>query len=75
MGLVAGATAEEAVLAIRALAPHAPLLLPGVGAQGGRPLEGPGLLNSASRALYYPGGRPDLEAALEAAEALLALVE
>jgi len=75
VGLVAGATAEEAVLAIRALAPHAPLLLPGVGAQGGRPLKGPGLLNSASRALYYPGGRPDLEAALEAAEALLALVE
>ena len=54
----------------------APLLLPGVGAQGGRPLKGEGLLFAASRALYYPGGRPDLKAALEAAEALLkALVE
>jgi len=75
VGMVAGATAEGAVLAIRGLAPHAPLLLPGVGAQGGRPLKGPGLLNSASRSLYYPGGRPDLEEALKAAEALLALVE
>lgn len=46
------------------------------GGPGGRPLKGEGLLFAASRALYYPGGRPDLKAALEAAEALLkALVE
>jgi orotidine 5'-phosphate decarboxylase subfamily 2 len=35
VGLVAGATAPEAVAALRRLAPEMPLLLPGVGAQGG----------------------------------------
>ena len=76
VGMVVGATYEAAVRAVRQAAPRAPLLLPGVGAQGGRPLKGPGFLLAASRALFYPGGRPDLEAAKEAAEALLeALVE
>ncbi|WP_298630461.1 orotidine-5'-phosphate decarboxylase [uncultured Thermus sp.] len=76
VGLVVGATYPEAVWRVREVAPRAPLLLPGVGAQGGRPLKGPGLLNTASRALFYPGGRPDLEGALRAAEDFLrALVE
>ncbi|TBH20491.1 orotidine-5'-phosphate decarboxylase [Thermus thermamylovorans] len=76
VGLVVGATYPEAVQRVREAAPHAPLLLPGVGAQGGKPLKGPGLLNASARALFYPRGRPDLEGALEAAEALLAaLVE
>jgi orotidine-5'-phosphate decarboxylase len=35
VGFVVGATAPEAVAAIRGAAPTAPLLLPGVGAQGG----------------------------------------
>jgi orotidine 5'-phosphate decarboxylase subfamily 2 len=35
VGLVAGATAPEAIAALRRLAPTAPLLIPGVGAQGG----------------------------------------
>lgn len=35
VGLVAGATAPEAVAALRRLAPWAPLLIPGAGAQGG----------------------------------------
>jgi orotidine-5'-phosphate decarboxylase len=35
VGFVVGATAPEAVAAIRGAAPAAPLLLPGVGAQGG----------------------------------------
>ncbi|MGO8685901.1 MAG: orotidine-5'-phosphate decarboxylase [Candidatus Dormibacteria bacterium] len=35
IGFVVGATAPGAIAEIRALAPHAPLLLPGVGAQGG----------------------------------------
>lgn len=35
VGFVAGATNPEAIAAIRSLAPEAPLLLPGVGAQGG----------------------------------------
>ncbi|WP_234554687.1 orotidine-5'-phosphate decarboxylase [Thermus caliditerrae] len=76
VGLVVGATYPEAVQEVREVAPQAPLLLPGVGAQGGKPLKGSGLLNAASRALFYPGGRPDLEEAKKAAEDLLrALVE
>ena len=76
VGMVVGATYPEAVRAVRDVAPHAPLLLPGVGAQGGSPLKGKGLLLAASRALFYPGGRPDLEGAQEAAKGLLsALVE
>ncbi len=35
IGFVVGATAPEAVAEVRRLAPRAPLLLPGVGAQGG----------------------------------------
>lgn len=35
IGFVVGATAPHAVADVRRLAPHAPLLLPGVGAQGG----------------------------------------
>ena len=35
VGFVVGATAPDAVAEVRALAPDAPLLLPGVGAQGG----------------------------------------
>jgi orotidine-5'-phosphate decarboxylase len=35
VGFVVGATRPDAVAAIRAAAPHVPLLLPGVGAQGG----------------------------------------
>ena len=35
VGFVVGATKPEAVAAVRAAAPDAPLLLPGVGAQGG----------------------------------------
>jgi orotidine 5'-phosphate decarboxylase subfamily 2 len=35
VGFVVGATAPRAIAEIRALAPRAPLLLPGVGAQGG----------------------------------------
>ena len=75
VGMVVGATYPEAVRVVREVAPRAPLLLPGVGVQGGKPLKGPGLLLAASRALFYPGGGPDLERALQAAEALLALVE
>ncbi len=36
VGAVVGATAPEHLLRLRELMPHAPLLLPGVGAQGGR---------------------------------------
>ncbi len=71
IGAVVGATYPEQVAEMRRLMPHSLLLLPGLGAQGGRPLRGPGLLNAASRALYYPGGKPDLEAALRQAQVYL----
>lgn len=62
VGLVVGATRPELLKGIRALAPHAPLLVPGVGAQGGdlamvlrdgRSLDGFGLLVNASRSILY----------------------
>lgn len=68
---VVGATYPAQITEIRRHLPHSLLLLPGLGAQGGRALQGPGLLNSASRALYYPGGEANLEAALRQAEAYL----
>jgi orotidine-5'-phosphate decarboxylase len=66
VGAVVGATFPEEVAEARRLLPHAPLLLPGVGAQGGRPEElapafaaGPGsALVSASRSVLYADGGP-----------------
>lgn len=71
VGAVVGATYPEQVAELRARMPHSLFLLPGLGAQGGEPRKGPGLLNSASRSLYYPGGKPDIQAALVQAEAYL----
>lgn len=61
VGAVVGATVPQRLLALRALMPHQVLLLPGVGAQGGRPEDlGPafggraaGALVSASRSIIY----------------------
>jgi orotidine-5'-phosphate decarboxylase len=61
IGAVVGATVPERLVALRALMPHQPFLLPGVGAQGGRPDDlGPafggnaaGALVSASRSIIY----------------------
>ncbi|WP_337869360.1 orotidine-5'-phosphate decarboxylase [Meiothermus sp.] len=69
---VVGATYPEPITEIRKRLPHSLLLLPGLGAQGGAVVRGPGLLNSASRALYYPDGQPSLEAAVRQAERYLA---
>lgn len=71
LGGVVGGTYPQAVKRARALAPRLPLLVPGLGAQGGGFFREEGVLNAASRALYYPGGRPDLEAALRAVEAFV----
>ncbi|MER3490281.1 MAG: orotidine-5'-phosphate decarboxylase [Meiothermus sp.] len=71
VGAVVGATYPEQVSELRSMMPHSLLLLPGLGVQGGGPLKGPGLLNSASRSLYYPGGQPDLQAACAQADAYL----
>jgi orotidine-5'-phosphate decarboxylase len=72
---VVGATYPEPIGEIRSRLPHSLLLLPGLGAQGGEVIQGPGLLNSASRALYYPGGQPNLEAAVRQAEQYLAALQ
>lgn len=71
-GLVVGATWPEDLRAIRAAAPDLPILLPGIGAQGGD-LEGSlragvdarghGLLVSASRSVLYASAGADFAAA------------
>jgi orotidine-5'-phosphate decarboxylase len=79
VGAVVGATAPERLAALRERMPHAPFLLPGVGAQGGNVEElapafacGPaGGLISASRGIVAAyesaGGEPAAAAASEAA--------
>jgi len=84
VGAVVGATKSAADgAALRELMPNAPLLVPGVGAQGGtvgeaRPLCRPGattpgglgVLINASRSVLYPAGSPaDSAAAAPSAEA------
>jgi orotidine-5'-phosphate decarboxylase len=61
LGAVVGATGPERMARLRALMPDQPLLVPGIGAQGGRPEElgaafggrPAGALLSASRSLIY----------------------
>ncbi len=61
-GLVVGATYPEALARVRALAPQAWILLPGIGAQGGEPEaalksglrdDGLGLIVNSSRGIIY----------------------
>ena len=71
LGLVVGATYPAEIERVRALAPQVPLLIPGVGAQGGdaaatvragwRP-DGPIIVNS-SRAILYASSGADFAAA------------
>ncbi|MBI4236704.1 MAG: orotidine-5'-phosphate decarboxylase [Chloroflexi bacterium] len=79
VGLVAGATYPAEARRIRELCPEMPLLVPGVGAQGGE-LEaavhatlnarGSGILVNVSRAILYASTGPDFaDAARVAAEA------
>ncbi len=77
LGLVVGATWPEEIARVRALAPTLPLLIPGVGAQGGdagaavragwRP-NGPIIVNSSRAILYASSGADFAEAARAAAE-------
>lgn len=79
MGLVAGATFPEELARIRETAPRAPLLVPGIGAQGGDPRdiaaafddEGLGAVVNSSRgvilAFEKDRERPWQEAVQEAA--------
>ncbi|MGB6100974.1 MAG: orotidine-5'-phosphate decarboxylase, partial [Comamonas sp.] len=75
LGLVVGATYPAEIERVRALAPTVPLLIPGVGAQGGDVRatvragwreSGPIVVNS-SRAILYAGGEADFAAAARAA--------
>jgi len=71
IGLVVGATAPDELRRVRELAPHASLLIPGVGAQGGSPAEAvaaagsePGsMVVSASRSIMYAAEGPGFAAA------------
>jgi orotidine-5'-phosphate decarboxylase len=84
LGLVVGATYPRELARVRELAPRLPLLIPGIGAQGGdaqatvqaawRP--GAPIVVSSSRAILYAGGDaadpfPAARAAAEATRALL----
>lgn len=80
IGLVVGATWPEQLAGVRALAPDLPILLPGIGAQGGdlqaslraglRP-DGAGVLCSASRGIMYASSGDDFaDAARSAAQRL-----
>jgi orotidine-5'-phosphate decarboxylase len=80
LGLVVGATYPAEIERVRALAPTLPLLIPGVGAQGGdavatvragRPSadSGPIIVNSSRAILYASGGADFADAARAAAQA------
>ena len=79
-GLVVGATYPRQLAAVRARHPNLPILVPGIGAQGGDLEEtvragidarGAGLLINASRGISYAGsGRDFAQAAHEAARVL-----
>lgn len=78
--LVVGATWPAQLREVRAIVGDMPLLVPGVGAQGGdveavvtqaKTADGGGLIVSSSRAILYASGRADFaEAAADAARAL-----
>ncbi len=75
LGLVVGATYPQELARVRALAPQLPLLVPGIGAQGGdiaatlqagRCPDGGGLVINSSRAILYAGQDGDYAAAAAA---------
>ena len=84
LGLVVGATYPAEIERVRALAPRLPLLVPGIGAQGGDAeatvragaRDGAPLIVSSSRAILYAGSGADYAAAARrAAEATRAQLE
>ena len=71
VGLVVGATWPAELARVRELCPELPILLPGIGAQGGDlkaalraglDARGGGLLVSASRSVIYAGGASEIRA-------------
>jgi len=81
VGLVVGATAPDELRRVRELVPDAPLLVPGVGAQGGRPADviaaaggvAGKLVVNASRSILYAAGDSSADFAAAAAEAARSL--
>ena len=78
LGLVVGATYPQEIERVRALAPTLPLLIPGVGAQGGDAAatvragltgDGPIIVNSSRAVLYASAGEDFAAAARAAAQA------
>jgi orotidine-5'-phosphate decarboxylase len=87
LGLVVGATYPDEIKRVRALAPTLPLLIPGVGAQGGDAhatvragwvadtqgqTQGPVLVNASRSILYASSGDEFAQAARQSASALRA---
>ncbi len=73
-GLVVGATVPGAIDEVRAAAPGIPLLIPGIGAQGGElgpavkaAAQGPVLINSSRGIIYASSGTDYADAARKAA--------
>jgi orotidine-5'-phosphate decarboxylase len=78
MGLVVGATYPQEVARVRALAPQLPLLIPGIGAQGGDELatvhagwraDAPIIVSSSRAVLYADPQAPTMAVAAAAARA------
>ncbi|WP_035206222.1 orotidine-5'-phosphate decarboxylase [Acidovorax sp. CF316] len=71
LGLVVGATYPQEIERVRAIAPTLPLLIPGVGAQGGDAVatvraglrEGGPIIVNSSRSILYASGGEDFAAA------------
>jgi orotidine-5'-phosphate decarboxylase len=76
IGLVVGATFPAEIAHVRAIVGDMPLLVPGIGAQGGdieatvkagRTADGAGLMINSSRAILYAGGNGQFAVAARAA--------
>ena len=79
-GLVAGATNPGSLARLRELCPSQPLLIPGIGAQGGRledlqHIEGPLLICSSRQILYASPGRDFAESAADEARSMQTQME
>jgi orotidine-5'-phosphate decarboxylase len=75
LGFVVGATKSKDIASVRRLAPNAPLLVPGIGAQGGSindvvtygcTKDGYGVLINASRSILYASSGKDFATAARA---------
>lgn len=82
IGFVVGATDAAPLQTIRSFAPDVPLLIPGIGAQGGDAAEvmeaagrGPVLINSSRQIIYASAGEDFADAARREAEQLRSLLE